>query len=214
MIREKEIVINSILLGNRRPLVLFAGPCIIEKEGVVRRTAERLKKITQKLNIPFVFKTSYDKANRTSVKSFRGPGIKKGLKILQRLKRDLSLPLLVDVHRPEDVWPAVEVADVLQIPAFLCRQTDLVLACASSGKPVNVKKGQFLSPYEIRYVVEKIESKGNSQIMLTERGTTFGYQNLVVDMRSLVIMKKTGYCLLYTSPSPRDLSTSRMPSSA
>ncbi|MCS7233812.1 MAG: 3-deoxy-8-phosphooctulonate synthase [Synergistetes bacterium] len=193
----KIVSIGNIRIGGGAPFVLIAGPCVIESEELVFRTASYVKGLCDKLNISYIFKSSYDKANRTSISSFRGPGIERGLEILSRLKDKLGIPVLSDVHLPEEASMAAEVLDVLQIPAFLCRQTDLVLAVARTGKPVNVKKGQFLSPYDVKYIVEKIESEGNYQILLTERGTTFGYNNLVVDFRSLPIMRETGYPVVF-----------------
>ncbi|MBI4054982.1 MAG: 3-deoxy-8-phosphooctulonate synthase [Elusimicrobia bacterium] len=192
-----RVRLDNILFDNRRPLVCIAGTCSLESEELTYRTAHTLKLRLGRLRIPFVFKCSYDKANRTSIRSYRGPGWQRGLEILARIKNRLRVPLLTDVHETSQVPFAAEVADILQIPAFLSRQTDLVLACARTGKIVNVKKGQFLSPWEVRQVVKKIESTGNGKILLTERGTCFGYQNLVVDMRSLEILKGLGYPVLY-----------------
>ena len=171
-------------------LFLIAGPCVIESEEHAIRMAEIIKGVTRALGFPFIFKASYDKANRTSIRSFRGPGIKEGLRILKKIKNDLQLPVLTDVHEVADVAKAAEVVDVLQIPAFLCRQTDLVVAAALSGRAVNIKKGQFVSPWDMRHAVEKCREAGNAQVFLTERGTSFGYNNLVVDMRALSIMRK------------------------
>lgn len=193
----KEVSIRSAIIGGRRPLALIAGPCVIESAELCREVAEYLRELTDSLHIPFIFKSSYDKANRTSGQSFRGPGLAKGLEILGRIKEDLGISVLSDVHSVEEVKPAAQVLDVLQIPAFLCRQTDLVQAVARSGKAVNVKKGQFLAPWDMRYVIEKIESCGNNSLLLTERGTSFGYNNLVVDMRSLVIMRQLGYPVIF-----------------
>src|ERR1700690_3532437 len=183
--------------GNADPLVLIAGPCVIEKAAFTLRVAKTLKAIAQKRRIPFVFKASYDKANRSSISSFRGPGLQEGLQILQRVKDEVGCPILTDIHWKEDVAQVAAVADILQVPAFLCRQTDLLLACGESGRIVNVKKGQFLAPWDMEHAVRKIESTGNKQILLTERGQTFGYNNLVVDMRSLAIMKQFGYPVIY-----------------
>jgi 2-dehydro-3-deoxyphosphooctonate aldolase (KDO 8-P synthase) len=169
---------------------LIAGPCVIESEEHAIRMAEIIKGVTRALEFPFIFKVSYDKANRTSIRSFRGPGVKEGLRILKKIKDELQLPVLTDVHEVADVAKVAEVADVLQIPAFLCRQTDLVVATALSGRAVNIKKGQFVSPWDMRHAVEKCREAGNTQVFLTERGTSFGYNNLVVDMRSLPIMRK------------------------
>jgi 2-dehydro-3-deoxyphosphooctonate aldolase (KDO 8-P synthase) len=178
--------------GPDRPFFLIAGPCVVESEGLVLDVAGRMKEITAALRIPYIFKASYDKANRSSVKSFRGPGIEAGLRILAEVKRQLGLPVLTDVHEDTPMAEVAAVVDVLQTPAFLCRQTNFIVNAASQGKPVNVKKGQFLSPWEMRNVVEKARSTGNEQVMVCERGFTFGYNNLVVDMRSLAVMRETG----------------------
>ena len=193
----KIVKIGHIEIGGNRPLVLIAGPCVIESEDQVRKTVKGLKEIAKEIKIPFIFKSSYDKANRTSIKSYRGPGLKKGLEILEKVKREFDIPLLVDVHRIEEVKSVSEVADILQVPAFLCRQTDLVISIARTGKPVNVKKGQFLAPWDMKNVIEKIESTGNKKILLTERGSCFGYNNLVVDMKSLPIMRSFGYPVVF-----------------
>ncbi|MBZ5689284.1 MAG: 3-deoxy-8-phosphooctulonate synthase [Acidobacteriia bacterium] len=171
-------------------LFLIAGPCVIESEEHAIRMAEIIKGVTKSLNFPFIFKASYDKANRTSIRSFRGPGLKEGLRILKKIKNELNLPVLTDVHETADVAKVAEVVDVLQIPAFLSRQTDLVVAAALSGRAVNIKKGQFVAPWDMRHAVEKCREAGNAQVFLTERGASFGYNNLVVDMRSLPIMRK------------------------
>jgi 2-dehydro-3-deoxyphosphooctonate aldolase (KDO 8-P synthase) len=171
-------------------LFLVAGPCVIESEEHAIRMAEIIKGVARALGVPFIFKASYDKANRTSIRSFRGPGLKQGLRILKKIKDEVQVPVLTDVHEVGDVARAAEVVDVLQIPAFLCRQTDLVVAAALSGRAVNIKKGQFVSPWDMRHTVEKCREAGNPQVFLTERGTSFGYNNLVVDMRSLAIMRK------------------------
>src|ERR1700688_146750 len=171
-------------------LFLIAGPCVIESEEHAIRMAEIIKGVTKALELPYIFKASYDKANRTSIRSFRGPGLKEGLRILKKIKTELQLPVLTDVHETADIGQVAEVADVLQIPAFLSRQTDLVVAAALSGLPVNIKKGQFNSPWDMRHAVEKCRDAGNTQVFLTERGASFGYNNLVVDMRSLAIMRK------------------------
>jgi 2-dehydro-3-deoxyphosphooctonate aldolase (KDO 8-P synthase) len=171
-------------------LFLIAGPCVIESEEHAIRMAEIIKGVTRALGLPLIFKASYDKANRTSIRSFRGPGIKEGLRVLRKIKDEVQLPILTDVHEVADVAKVAEVADVLQIPAFLCRQTDLVVAAALSGRAVNIKKGQFVSPWDMRHAVEKCREAGNTQVFLTERGSSFGYNNLVVDMRSLSIMRK------------------------
>jgi 2-dehydro-3-deoxyphosphooctonate aldolase (KDO 8-P synthase) len=181
--------IDNVRIGSG-DLFLIAGPCVIESEEHAIRMAEIIKGVTRSLNFPFIFKASYDKANRTSIRSFRGPGIKDGLRILKKIKTEINVPVLTDVHEAADVAGVAEVVDILQIPAFLCRQTDLVVAAALSGKPVNIKKGQFVSPWDMRHAVEKCREAGNSQVFLTERGSSFGYNNLVVDMRSLAIMRK------------------------
>ena len=186
------VAIGSILVGAGHPLVLIGGPCAIENERHALMTAERLAAIAAARGVPFVYKSSYDKANRSSVRSYRGPGLREGLRILRRVKDTVGVPVLSDVHDVEEVGPAAEVLDVLQIPAFLCRQTDLVVAAARTGKPLNVKKGQFLAPQDMANVVDKARAAGNSSILLTERGTTFGYHNLVVDMRGLLQMRAFG----------------------
>jgi len=171
-------------------LFLIAGPCVIESEDHAIRMAEIIKGVTRSLNVPFIFKASYDKANRTSLKSFRGPGLKEGLRILKKVKNVVKVPILTDVHEAGDVSTVAEVVDILQIPAFLCRQTDLIVAAALSERVVNIKKGQFVSPWDMKHVVEKCHASGNKRVFVTERGSSFGYNNLVVDMRSLAIMRK------------------------
>lgn len=193
----REVRVGTVTVGGREPLVLIAGPCVIESEAGCLETAGFLADLTFSLGIPFIFKSSYDKANRSALGSYRGPGLAKGLEILGRVKRELRIPVLSDVHRFEEVAPAAQVLDILQIPAFLCRQTDFVLAVAGAGKVVNVKKGQFLAPWDVGNVVEKIESTGNEKILLTERGTSFGYNNLVADMRALVILREMGYPVVF-----------------
>ncbi|MBI4435914.1 MAG: 3-deoxy-8-phosphooctulonate synthase [Candidatus Omnitrophica bacterium] len=193
----RPIRIGELSIGGTSPLVLIGGPCVIESEVLSLRIAARIKGIAEELHIPYIFKSSYDKANRSSIRSFRGPGLSKGLKILSRIKKELRLPVLSDVHTAEEVPYAAEVLDVLQIPAFLCRQTDLVLAVAKTGKPVNVKKGQFLAPWDMKNVIEKIESAGNRKILLTERGVSFGYNLLVNDFRSLQVMRSFGYPVIF-----------------
>ena len=193
----RSIEVGPYFIGGQNPLVLIAGPCVIESEKIAMEIAEKLKSITGELHVPFIFKASYDKANRTSINSFRGPGLSDGLKILQKIKTELDLPVLSDVHKEEEIDPAAEVLDILQIPAFLCRQTDLLVKVAQTGKPINVKKGQFLAPWDMKNVVVKLEESGNSNILLTERGATFGYNNLVVDMRSLVLMREHGYPVIF-----------------
>jgi 2-dehydro-3-deoxyphosphooctonate aldolase (KDO 8-P synthase) len=188
---------GNIRFGGDAPLFLIAGPCVIESEAHAMRMAERLGEITSELGVPYIFKASYDKANRSSLDSFRGPVLEEGLRILAEIKKCTGLPVLTDVHDISQVGPAAEVCEVLQIPAFLCRQTDLLLAAGRTGRVVNVKKGQFLSPWEIGNAAEKIASTGNEKIILTERGSSFGYQNLVVDMRSFPIMRKFGYPIVF-----------------
>ncbi len=177
--------------------MLIGGPCAIESEGHALMVAERLTRITEAAGVPFVYKSSYDKANRSSVSSYRGPGLREGLRILRRVKEETGLPVLSDVHDISEVDAAAEVLDVLQVPAFLCRQTDLLLACGRTGKPVNVKKGQFLAPRDMANVIEKVRSTGNEGILLTERGTSFGYNNLVVDFRGLTIMRALGWPVVF-----------------
>jgi 2-dehydro-3-deoxyphosphooctonate aldolase (KDO 8-P synthase) len=193
----RKIQVRNIVIGSNRPLVLIAGPCVIESEASTLEAAERLKKITTDLGIPFIFKSSYDKANRSSLKSFRGPGLQEGLRILGRVARELDLPVLSDVHRFKEIVPAAEVLDIIQIPAFLCRQTDFVVAVAMTGRVVNIKKGQFLAPWDVRNIVEKATSTGNENIVITERGVSFGYNNLVADMRSLPIIRGYGYPVMF-----------------
>ncbi|MDR7239968.1 3-deoxy-8-phosphooctulonate synthase [Neobacillus drentensis] len=186
----KEIKLNDrIVFGNHNPFVLIAGPCLIESKQLIDETAATIKEITEKLNIPFIFKASFDKANRSSINSERGPGIEKGLEILAMVKEKYNIPVTSDIHEPHQAKLAGEVLDIIQIPAFLCRQTDLLVAAAKTGKIVNVKKGQFLAPLDMKNVVVKLRESGNEKVLLTERGTTFGYNNLVVDMRSLPIMR-------------------------
>jgi len=181
--------LDNVRIGSG-DLFLIAGPCVIESEKHALFMAEVIKGITRALNIPFIFKASYDKANRTSIRSFRGPGLAEGLRILQKVKDEIHVPVLTDVHDVHDVAKVAEVADILQIPAFLCRQTDLVVAAAMTDRVVNIKKGQFVSPWDMKHVVEKCRTAGNDKVFLTERGSSFGYNNLVVDMRSLAIMRK------------------------
>jgi 2-dehydro-3-deoxyphosphooctonate aldolase (KDO 8-P synthase) len=182
----------SFEVGADRPFFLIAGPCVIESEALVIDVAGRLRDITETLGIPFVFKASFDKANRSSSKSFRGPGLEKGLEALARVRKQIGVPVLTDVHEDTPLAEVAQVVDVLQTPAFLCRQTNFIVAACSQGKPVNIKKGQFLSPWEMQNVVDKARSTGNSQIMVCERGFSFGYNNLVSDMRSLSVMRATG----------------------
>jgi 2-dehydro-3-deoxyphosphooctonate aldolase (KDO 8-P synthase) len=193
----REVAVGDAIFGGHRPLVLIAGPCVIENLDHTLRTAAALKGIAGRLGIGLVFKASYDKANRTSVTAFRGPGLEAGLEILARVKREFGLPVLSDVHDLGQVAPAAEVLDVLQIPAFLCRQTDLLAAAGATGRVVNVKKGQFLAPWDMQNAVGKLEATGNRAILLTERGASFGYNNLVVDMRALPIMRETGCPVIF-----------------
>lgn len=194
----REVRIGNVTIGgNNRPLVLIAGPCVIEEESLTLHIASTLKQICQELGIGLVFKASYDKANRTSISSFRGPGMDDGLRILARVKSELGLPVVSDVHDITQLAKAAEVLDIIQIPAFLSRQTDLLLAAADTGKVVNIKKGQFLAPWDMKNAVGKIEAQGNRNILLTERGASFGYNNLVVDMRSFPIMRETGCPVIF-----------------
>lgn len=189
----RKIKIGKFTFGDGNTLALISGPCVIESEDRALFSAEYLKNLCEKLSIPLIYKSSYDKANRLSFSSFRGPGIDQGLSILEKVKKEFNLPILTDVHTPSEALAAAEVCDVLQIPAFLCRQTDLLLAAAQTGKVINIKKGQFLAPWDMKTVADKVLSTGNSQIILTDRGTCFGYNNLVSDMRSIPIMKQLGF---------------------
>jgi 2-dehydro-3-deoxyphosphooctonate aldolase (KDO 8-P synthase) len=193
----RGVILKNFVFNNAAPFVLMAGPCVIEGEALTVKIAKTLAQMARVRRIPFVFKASYDKANRSSIKSYRGPGLRAGLDILKRVKDEVGCPVLTDVHCTEDVRSVARVADILQIPAFLSRQTDLLLACAETGQIVNVKKGQFLAPWDMEHAVRKIESAGNRNILLTERGVSFGYNNLVVDMRSLDVMKQWGYPVIY-----------------
>jgi len=193
----KLVKVGTIEIGGGLPLAVIAGPCVIESRDSALRHAAALKEKADRIGVPYIFKSSYDKANRSSVHSFRGPGLEKGLEILAEVKKQIGVPVLTDVHEIDQVGPAQEVVDILQIPAFLCRQTDFVLAVAKSGKVVNVKKGQFLAPWDMGNVVEKIRATGNDQILLTERGASFGYNNLVSDMRSLFVMRELGYPVIF-----------------
>ena len=194
---NKTVNVGSICISNDAPMVLIGGPCVIESEKHAFGMAVKLKAIAGDLKIPFIFKSSYDKANRSSVASFRGPGAREGLRILARIRYELKLPVLTDVHTAEEATEAAQSVDVVQIPAFLCRQTDLLLAAGRSGAAVNIKKGQFMSPWEMKNAVEKVVSTGNRRILLTERGNSFGYNNLVVDMRGLAIMKSLNVPVIY-----------------
>lgn len=193
----REITIGNIQITKSSPFVLIAGPCVIETGKIALETAEAVVKITSGLNIPYIYKSSYTKANRQSLKSFTGPGLDEGLKILEKVKREFGIPVLTDIHLAAEAEPAAQVADVLQIPAFLCRQTDIVVAAAKTGKPVNIKKGQFMAPEDMGPIAEKSIKSGNTDVMLTERGASFGYHNLVVDFRSLTIMKSLGYPVVF-----------------
>jgi 2-dehydro-3-deoxyphosphooctonate aldolase (KDO 8-P synthase) len=193
----KLVGVGNFEIGAGRPLAVIAGPCVIENRESALRHASLLKEAADRVGVPYIFKSSYDKANRSSATSFRGPGLEKGLEILAEIKRKVGVPILTDVHESEQVTAVQQVADVLQIPAFLCRQTDFVIAVANSGKVINVKKGQFLAPWDIGNVVDKIVSTGNDQVLLTERGVSFGYNNLVSDMRSLVVMRELGYPVIF-----------------
>ncbi|HNW45470.1 MAG TPA: 3-deoxy-8-phosphooctulonate synthase [Elusimicrobiales bacterium] len=195
--KQKEVRVKNVVFSNSRPLVFIAGPCVIETPGAYADEAKKLKGIFASLRTPFVLKASFDKANRSSHKAFRGIGMETALDFLKELKNRLNLPLLVDVHDASQAARVAEVADILQVPAFMCRQTDLLHACADTGRAVNVKKGQFLSPWEAEHIVKKLENRGAAGIMLTERGSSFGYGNLVVDMRGLEIMKGFGYPVIF-----------------
>ena len=192
-----QVKTGDIVIGRGAPLVLVCGPCVIEGYKSAREIAATVKEITDKLGIPFIFKASYDKANRTSISAFRGPGLHDGLNILAQIKKEFKLPLLADVHRIREIPTAARILDVIQIPAFLCRQTDVIVEVAKTGKTVNVKKGQFLAPGDMVNVVEKIISAGNRNILLTERGTMFGYNNLVVDFRGFLTLHRTGYPVIF-----------------
>lgn len=193
----KEIPIAKIRLGGDNALVIVAGPCVIETEEITFSTAKKLSEICQKTGFPLIFKSSYDKANRSSRASYRGPRIDKGLRILSDVKSSFNIPVLSDVHSIDEVKPASDVLDVIQIPAFLCRQTDLILAASNTGKPVNIKKGQFLAPWDVKNIIDKFTSTGNHKLFITERGTSFGYNNLVVDFRSIPIMRAYGYPVIF-----------------
>ncbi|MGB9591679.1 MAG: 3-deoxy-8-phosphooctulonate synthase [Candidatus Kryptoniota bacterium] len=185
--------VSGIKIGSNHPLVVIAGPCVVENRDIAMRVAEHAVKVTEKLQLPYIYKSSYKKANRTSEKSFVGIGMDEALKILEEVKREFQIPILTDIHSETEAGVAAEVADILQIPAFLCRQTDLLHAAGLTGRAVNIKKGQFMAPEDMAHQAKKVEAVGNKRVILTERGTTFGYHNLVVDMRSLVIMRESGY---------------------
>ena len=193
----KEVRIGEIRIGKGNPLVIIAGPCVIENEEITFTTAQKLKEVCDRLGISLIFKSSFDKANRTSGSSFRGPGIDQGLKILSEVKKRFSIPVISDIHAVDEVRPASEVLDALQIPAFLCRQTDLILSSSRTGKPVNIKKGQFLAPWDVKHIIEKFTSTGNQNLLLTERGTSFGYNNLIVDFRGFSVIRSFGYPMLF-----------------
>ncbi|MGE5280269.1 MAG: 3-deoxy-8-phosphooctulonate synthase [Deltaproteobacteria bacterium] len=197
MKRPRALKIGDVALGSGRPFVLIAGPCVIESADSAWTHAKRLKEICARAGVPFIFKSSYDKANRTSLRGFRGPGAAKGLKILARIRKELSVPVLSDVHTVEEAAAAGEVLDVLQIPAFLCRQTDLLVAAAKTQKAVNIKKGQFMAPWDMAEAVRKVAESGNGGVLLTERGTSFGYNNLVVDFRGLAVMRELGVPVVF-----------------
>jgi 2-dehydro-3-deoxyphosphooctonate aldolase (KDO 8-P synthase) len=193
----RQIILDDMVIGGGAAFVLVAGPCVIEDEETTRDTAIFLKDMTGRLKLPFIFKASYDKANRTSMNSYRGPGMAKGLRILSDIKKDLGIKILSDVHRFEEIGPASEILDVMQVPAFLCRQTDFVIEVARNAKAVNIKKGQFLAPWDVKNILLKASSTGNENILVTERGATFGYNNLVVDYRSLPLMREMGYPVIF-----------------
>jgi 2-dehydro-3-deoxyphosphooctonate aldolase (KDO 8-P synthase) len=197
MSTTREISLGKLRLGGGNPLFLIAGPCVIESEWHAMMIAEKVARIARDADVPYIFKASYDKANRSSVKAFRGPGPEEGLRILDKIKSELKVPILTDIHDVSQAEPAARVCDVLQVPAFLSRQTDLLLAAGKTGRIINIKKGQFLSPWDMGNVVEKVASTGNSKIILTERGASFGYQNLVVDMRSIPVMQRIGYPVVF-----------------
>ncbi|MCZ6547685.1 MAG: 3-deoxy-8-phosphooctulonate synthase, partial [Deltaproteobacteria bacterium] len=194
---SKSVKVGGFEIGAGKSLALIAGPCVIEGREAALRHASLIREVTDRVGIPYIYKSSYDKANRSSLESYRGPGIKRGLEILAEVKEKIGVPLLTDVHEKEQVSLVQEVVDVIQIPAFLCRQTDFVIAVAQSGRVINVKKGQFLAPWDMRNVIEKIVSTGNEQVMVTERGFSFGYNHLISDMRSLVVMRELGYPVVF-----------------
>lgn len=193
----KQVTLNDFKIGEQTGFVLIAGPCVLEDEAAAAEIASYLKELASKLRIPFIFKASYDKANRTSVRSYRGPGAEKGLKILKNIKEKIGVPVLSDVHRFEEIDAAADILDIMQVPAFLCRQTDFVVEIAKKAQIINVKKGQFLAPWDVANIIEKIESAGNENILITERGASFGYNNLVFDVRSLPIMREMGHPVIF-----------------
>lgn len=194
---SKAVSVGNVGIGGNNPLVLIGGPCVIESESSALRHAEKILAVTSRLDIPYIYKSSYDKANRTSLRSYRGPGLKKGIKILEKVKRETGLPILSDVHCREELKTAAGVLDAIQIPAFLSRQTDFMIAAAKTKKVVNIKKGQFMAPWDVGNAVEKVESAGNKSIIITERGVSFGYNNLVGDMRALPILAELGYPVVF-----------------
>jgi len=193
----RQIRVKDVVIGGGAPFILVAGPCVIESPEETRAIARSLKEMTASLGIPLVFKASYDKANRTSLNSYRGPGLSRGLEILESVRRETGVPVLSDIHRFEEIEAAASVLDIVQVPAFLCRQTDFVMEAARRAKVVNIKKGQFLAPWDVIHVVDKARSAGNDNILLTERGTSFGYNNLVADMRSIPVLRKTGCPVIF-----------------
>jgi 2-dehydro-3-deoxyphosphooctonate aldolase (KDO 8-P synthase) len=193
----RQIRLDEVIIGGATPFVLIAGPCVIEDEAKTVALADDLKTLTGRLQIPFIFKASYDKANRTSIGSYRGPGLSEGLRILEKVKKNCAVPVLTDVHRFEEIGPSSKVADILQVPAFLCRQTDFVIEIARQARVVNIKKGQFLAPWDVRNILQKAASTGNENIMVTERGASFGYNNLVADFRSLPELRAMGYPVVF-----------------
>ena len=193
----RQVAVGGVTLGEGQPLSLIAGPCVIESEQHAIETAAAVQAIAARCSVPFIFKASFDKANRTSISSFRGPGLDRGLAVLAKVKDELGVPILTDIHEPAQAAVVAQVADVLQVPAFLSRQTDLIAAAADTGRVINVKKGQFLAPEDVRHIVEKIESSGHDRILLTERGASFGYHNLVVDMRAFPTLRATGYPVVF-----------------
>jgi len=194
---KKVIQIDDVQIGGGAPLALISGPCVIEDPDTTLAIASALKELTRKLNFPFIFKASYDKANRTSLHSYRGPGLKRGLEILAQIKAELGVKVLSDVHTIDEIEPAARVLDILQVPAFLCRQTDFIVEIARTGKPINIKKGQFLAPWDIAHVAEKASANGNARLLITERGAMFGYNNLVVDFRGIKIIQDTGWPVIF-----------------
>jgi len=207
--RTREVKAGKVTVGGEKPLVLIAGPCVIESEDLVMHTAQSLKELSVKLGLPLIFKSSFDKANRTAFDSFRGPGMEAGLEILARVRREFEVPVLSDIHQPEQAEAAAGVLDVIQVPAFLCRQTDLLLAAGKAGRTVNLKKGQFMAPEDMARSAEKVESAGNKSVMITERGSSFGYHNLVADMRSLAIIREAGYPVVFDATHSVQLPSAR-----